>query len=276
MNQNHVTREKKSEVIAAAYFRSPNIENDSYKRFQITKTNNGFLLFQNNLHELWSLLNYILPNVFANSDDFDKWFDSDNCLRGNDDIVKRLHTILRPFMLRRIKSEVEKSLLPKEELKLFVGLTTIQRETYKKVLMKDVQSINSVNGKPSQKAINNIMMGLRKAANHPYLIENVEPGPPYTTDQHIVDSCGKMMVLDKLLAKLKSQGSRVVLFTQFVSMLNIFEDYFIWRDHKYCRLDGQNTYDERARSINEFNAANSEKFIFIISTRAGGLGRFFC
>lgn len=128
--------------------------------------------FQNNLHELWSLLNYLLPNVFASSDDFDTWFDSDNCLRGNDDIVKRLHTILRPFMLRRIKSEVEKSLLPKIELKLFVGLTTIQRETYKKVLMKDVQTISSL-GKASQKAINNILMELRKVANHPYLIEGI-------------------------------------------------------------------------------------------------------
>lgn len=113
-----------------------------------------------------------MPNVFASSDDFDTWFDSDNCLRGNDDIVKRLHTILRPFMLRRIKSEVEKSLLPKIELKLFVGMTTIQRETYKKVLMKDVQTVSSL-GKASQKAINNILMELRKVTNHPYLIEGI-------------------------------------------------------------------------------------------------------
>lgn len=217
-------------------------------------------------------MNYLLPSVFTDSDDFDTWFDSDNCLRGNVDIIKRLHTILRPFMLRRIKSEVEKSLLPKIELKLFVGLTTIQRETYKKVLMKDVQTVSAL-GQASQKAINNVLMELRKVANHPYLIDGIEPGPPYTTDMHLVNSCGKMMVLDKLLVKLKAQGSRVVLFSQFVLMLNVLEDYLMWRGYKYCRLDGNNTYDERAKSIDEFNAENSEKFVFILSTRAGGLGK---
>lgn len=226
---------------------------------------------QNNLHELWALLNYLLPEVFSSADDFDTWFDSDNCLSGNDDIVKRLHTILRPFMLRRIKADVEKSLLPKIEMKLFVGLTTLQRETYKKVLMKDIQTINAL-GKSSQKTINMILMELRKAANHPYLIDGIEPGPPYTTDQHLVDSCGKMMVLDKLLAKLKSQGSRVVLFSQFIIVLNLLEDYLIWRGFKYCRLDGNTSFADRQNSIDEFNAEKSEKFIFILSTRAGGLG----
>lgn len=216
-------------------------------------------------------MNYLLPDIFASSEDFDTWFDSDNCLSGNDEIVKRLHTILRPFMLRRIKSEVEKSLLPKIELKLFVGLTPLQRETYKKVLMKDVQTINAL-GQASQKSINSILMELRKAANHPYLIDGVEPGPPYITNQTLVDSCGKMMVLDKLLAKLQSQGSRVVVFTQFVLVLDLLEDYLDWRDYKYCRLDGSTAFEDRARSIDEFNAPNSEKFIFILSTRAGGLG----
>ncbi|XP_031616380.1 chromatin-remodeling complex ATPase chain Iswi-like [Contarinia nasturtii] len=227
---------------------------------------------QNNLHELWALLNYLLPTVFASSDDFDTWFDSNNCLRGNNDIVKRLHTILKPFMLRRMKADVEKTLLPKKELKLFVGLTSIQRQTYKKVLLKDIQTLNSVTGQLSQKVLKTIMMELRKAVNHPYLIDGVEPGPPYTTDQHLVDSCGKMMVLDKLLARLKAQGSRVVLFTQFVIMLNVFEDYLTWRGYQYCRLDGSTPFEDRVQSIEEFNAENSEKFIFILSTRAGGLG----
>lgn len=220
------------------------------------------------------MLNYLLPDVFGSANDFDTWFDSDNCLSGNDDIVKRLHTILGPFMLRRIKADVEKSLLPKIELKLFVGLTTLQRETYKKVLMKDIQTINAL-GQASQKAINSILMELRKAANHPYLIDGVEPGPPYTTDQHLIDSCGKMMVLDKLLAKLKSQGSRVVLFSQFVMVLNLLEDYLIWRGYNYCRLDGGTPSEDRCKSIAEFNAENSDKFIFILSTRAGGLGKLY-
>lgn len=148
---------------------------------------------QNNLHELWALLNFLLPDVFASADDFDTWFDSNDCLRGQNDVANRLRKILRPFMLRRIKADVEKSLLPKIEMKLFVGLTELQKETYKKVLVKEVKKMNEF-GEESAKAINNIVMELRKAANHPYLIDGVEPGPPYTTDDTLVNCCGKMMV----------------------------------------------------------------------------------
>lgn len=226
---------------------------------------------QNNLHELWALLNFLLPDVFASANDFDTWFDSDDCLRGNHDIVQRLRTILKPFMLRRIKSEVEKSLLPKIELKLFISLTPLQHETYKAVLLKEIKKINAF-GEQSTKPINMIVQELRKAANHPYLIENIEP-TPYTTDLHLITSCGKMMVLDKLLEKLKSQDSRVVMFSQLTMMLDILEDYLNWRGYKYRRLDGQTLYEERAKSIDEFNAENSDIFVFIISTRAGGLGK---
>lgn len=228
---------------------------------------------QNNLHELWALLNYLLPDIFKNAVDFDTWFDSDDCLAGNDDIVQRLHSILRPFMLRRVKAEVEKSLLPKKETKLFIGMTALQRELYCKVLRKDLSTIiNEERGQTSSQKLQQIMMALRKTANHPYLIDGVEEGPPYVTDDKMIQCCGKMMVLDKLLDKLKSQGSRVVLFSQFTLMLNIFEDYLNWRGYKYCRLDGTQRYDERAVSIDSFNANGSDIFIFLLSTRAGGLG----
>ncbi|XP_055320960.1 chromatin-remodeling complex ATPase chain Iswi-like [Sitodiplosis mosellana] len=239
------------------------------------KSDNRLLLtgtpLQNNLHELWALLNFLLPEVFASADDFDTWFDADDCLRGNHSIVQRLRTILQPFMLRRIKAEVEKSLLPKIETKLFVRLTPLQHKVYKTVLLKEVKKINAF-GEESTKAINMIVQELRKAANHPYLIDNIEPGPPYTTDMHLVTSCGKMLILDKLLAKLKSQGSRVVMFSQFTMLLDILEDYLGWRGYEYRRLDGQTPYEEREESIDQFNAENSDIFVFIISTRAGGLG----
>lgn len=227
---------------------------------------------QNSLHELWAMLNFLLPHIFKNAKDFDTWFDSDDCLAGNNDIVQRLHTILRPFMLRRIKADVEKSLLPKKETKLFVGLTTLQRDLYRKVLIKDLSTIIAVDGKPSRQKMQMVLMPLRKAAIHPYLIDGVEE-PPYVTDETIVKCSGKMMVLDKLLEKLKSQNSRVVLFSQFTSMLDILEDYLNWREYKYCRLDGNTKYDERAESIDNFNAKKSDIFIFLLSTRAGGLGK---
>lgn len=217
---------------------------------------------------MWALLNFLLPDVFASSDDFDTWFDSDDCLRGNNNIVQRLRTILKPFMLRRIKAEVEKSLLPKIERKLFIPMTPLQHETYKTVLLKEVKKINNF-GEESNKAIHMIVQELRKAANHPYLIDNIEPGPPFTTDMHLITSCGKMVILDSLLSMLKSEGSRVVMFSQFVIMLDILEDYLTFRGYEFRRLDGQTPYEERAESIDAFNAPGSDIFIFIISTRAG-------
>lgn len=229
--------------------------------------------FQNNLHELWVLLNYLLPDIFANAKDFDTWFDSDVCLSGNQKVVQRLHGILGTFMLRRIKADVEKSLLPKQESKLYVGMTDLQRKTYIDVLLRKVKTINSL-GEVSMKVINMIVMELRKAANHPYLIDEIEP-KPYTTDQHLVDSCGKLKVLDQLLERLKSQGSRVVLFSQFVIVLNIIEDYLVWKGYKFCRLDGSTPLAQRASDVDDFNAPNSDIFIFMISTRAGNLGMVF-
>lgn len=213
----------------------------------------------------------MLPDLFSCAGDFDKWFDSEECLNGNNEIVMRLHAILRPFMLRRMKSVVEKSLLPIVEMKLCVGMTVLQRETYKKILMKDVSIINAL-CKQAKKSISNLWTELRKVANHPYLVPDIEPGPPYTEDQHLVDNCGKMMVLDQLLAKLKSQGSRVLLFSQFKIVLNLLEDYFSWRGYKYCRFDGNTSHDDRQALIDDFNAENSDKFLFIATTRAGSLG----
>lgn len=82
-----------------------------------------------------------------------------------------------------------------------------------------------------------------------------------------------MVVLDKLLVKLKEQGSRVLIFSQFKIMLDILEDYIHWRNYEYCRLDGDTDYDTRTENIDAFNAENSSKFIFMLSTRAGGLGK---
>ncbi|TSK22479.1 SWI/SNF-related matrix-associated actin-dependent regulator of chromatin subfamily A member 5 [Bagarius yarrelli] len=238
------------------------------------KTTNRLLLtgtpLQNNLHELWALLNFLLPDVFNSSEDFDAWFDTNNCL-GDQELVERLHTVLRPFLLRRIKADVEKSLLPKKEVKMYVGLSKMQREWYTKILMKDIDILNSA-GKMDKMRLLNVLMQLRKCCNHPYLFDGAEPGPPYTTDLHLVVNSGKMAVLDKLLPKLKEQGSRVLIFSQMTRMLDILEDYCMWRNYGYCRLDGQTPHEERQISINAFNEPNSSKFLFMLSTRAGGLG----
>ena len=94
------------------------------------RTTNRLLLtgtpLQNNLHELWALLNFLLPDVFNSSEDFDSWFNQTNL--EDSKLVERLHAVLRPFLLRRLKSDVEKKLLPKKEIKIYVGLSKMQRE----------------------------------------------------------------------------------------------------------------------------------------------------
>ncbi|NXJ06849.1 SMCA1 protein, partial [Odontophorus gujanensis] len=233
------------------------IKNEKSKLSEIVrefKTTNRLLLtgtpLQNNLHELWALLNFLLPDVFNSAD----------VSRG-----------LEPFLLRRIKAEVEKSLPPKKEVKIYLGLSKMQREWYTRILMKDIDILNSA-GKMDKMRLLNILMQLRKCCNHPYLFDGAEPGPPYTTDTHLITNSGKMLVLDKLLAKLREQGSRVLLFSQMTRLLDILEDYCMWRGYEYCRLDGQTPHEEREEAIDTFNAPNSSKFIFMLSTRAGGLG----
>uniref|UniRef100_A0A1I7YKY5 Helicase ATP-binding domain-containing protein n=1 Tax=Steinernema glaseri TaxID=37863 RepID=A0A1I7YKY5_9BILA len=208
--------------------------------------------------------------MFTSADDFDSWF-SDSSMFNNSSLVQRLHQVLKPFLLRRLKSDVEKSLLPKKELKIYVGLSKMQREWYTKILMKDLDVVNGA-GKLEKARLMNILMHLRKCCNHPYLFDGAEPGPPYTTDQHLVDNSGKMVLLDKLLKKLKEQGSRVLIFSQMARMLDMLEDYCWWRQYAYCRLDGSTAHEDRQRAIDEYNREGSEKFVFMLTTRAGGLG----
>ncbi|KAF9321074.1 hypothetical protein BG003_003837 [Podila horticola] len=255
------------------------IKNENSQLSQIIRTfssKNRLLItgtpLQNNLHELWALLNFLLPDVFSSAEDFDAWFE----LQGGDQdrVVEQLHKVLRPFLLRRIKSDVEKSLLPKKEVNLYVGLTAMQRKWYQRILEKDIDAVNGAgaNKREGKTRLLNIVMQLRKCCNHPYLFDGAEPGPPYTTDQHIIDNAGKMVVLDKLLKRMKEQGSRVLLFSQMSRVLDILEDYCVFRGYEYCRIDGQTGHEDRVAAIDEYNKPDSSKFIFLLTTRAGGLG----
>ncbi|KAM4066099.1 SLIDE domain-containing protein [Hirsutella rhossiliensis] len=226
---------------------------------------------QNNLHELWALLNFLLPDVFGDAEAFDQWFSGQD--RDQDTVVQQLHRVLRPFLLRRVKSDVEKSLLPKKEVNLYLGMSEMQVKWYQKILEKDIDAVNGAGGKRESKTrLLNIVMQLRKCCNHPYLFEGAEPGPPYTTDEHLVYNAGKMVVLDKLLAKMQKQGSRVLIFSQMSRLLDILEDYCVFKQYKYCRIDGGTAHEDRIAAIDDYNKPGSEKFVFLLTTRAGGLG----
>ncbi|KAJ1679398.1 chromatin remodeling complex Adenosinetriphosphatase, partial [Spiromyces aspiralis] len=230
---------------------------------------------QNNLHELWALLNFLLPDVFGSADLFDEWFQTHEGEKGEsqDQLVQQLHKVLQPFLLRRVKRDVEHSLLPKKEINLYVGLTEMQRKWYRAVIERDISAVNGALGKREGKTrLQNIAMQLRKCCNHPYLFDGAEPGPPFTTDEHLVYNSGKMKVLDKLLRKLQAQGSRVLIFSQMSRMLDILEDYCMFRGYGYCRIDGGTNHEDRVTAIDDYNRPGSDKFIFLLTTRAGGLG----
>ncbi|XP_073526367.1 LOW QUALITY PROTEIN: uncharacterized protein [Phyllobates terribilis] len=242
------------------------------KTMRLFSTNYRLLItgtpLQNNLHELWALLNFLLPEIFSSAETFDEWFK----ISGENDqeeVVQQLHKVLRPFLLRRLKSDVEKGLPPKKETILKVGMSQMQKQYYKGLLQKDLEVVNAGG---ERKRLLNIAMQLRKCCNHPYLFQGAEPGPPYTTGDHLVTSAGKMVLLDKLLPKLKERGSRVLIFSQMTRLLDILEDYLLYRGHQYCRIDGNTGGEDRDASIEVFNKPGSEKFAFLLSTRAGGLG----
>ena len=234
---------------------------------------------QNNLHELWALLNFLLPEVFNQSDTFDQWFNTENEAARNN-VIKRLHTILQPFLLRRVKADVDKDIPPKTETKLYIGMTELQRQWYSKILLKDVDSLNALShgqGQHDKTRLMNMLMQLRKCTNHPYLFDGAEAGPPYVDGSHLWEQAGKMVLLDKLLTRLKQQGSRVLIFSQMTRMLDILEDYLFIKNNngagfEYCRIDGNTKTEDRDAAMDTFNAPDSSKFCFILSTRAGGLG----
>ena len=245
------------------------------------ETENRLLLtgtpLQNNLHELWALLNFILPDVFTSSEQFDEWFNLDvDDEQSKRRMIGQLHKLLRPFMLRRLKVDVEKSLPPKTETILFIPLSEVQKQVYKQILLRDLDVLNQSNRDKHENsgrtAILNIVMQLRKCCNHPYLFPNIEDRTLNPLGDHLYENCGKMVLLHKLLEKLKARDNRVLIFSQMTRMMDILEDYLLSQGYQYCRIDGNTTYDEREDRIADYNREGSSKFIFLLSTRAGGLG----
>jgi SWI/SNF-related matrix-associated actin-dependent regulator of chromatin subfamily A member 5 len=239
----------------------------------------------------------LLPDIFSSADQFDEWFNleiDDEDAKKN--MIEQLHKILRPFMLRRLKRDVAKGLPPKTETILMIGMSKMQKQLYKKLLLRDLDSIAGNNSGKNKTAILNIVMQLRKCCGHPYLFEGMENRTLDPLGEHLVENCGKLFMVDKLLKKLKERGSRVLIFTQMTRILDILEDYMVMRGYKvsntscqknrkyltvanlfvccvqYCRIDGNTNYEDREFAIDDFNREGSERFCFILSTRAGGLG----
>ncbi|EMD37878.1 chromodomain-helicase DNA-binding protein [Gelatoporia subvermispora B] len=223
---------------------------------------------QNNVKELLSLMHFLMPEKFLLTNEFDLT-DVDH-----EEKIKELHKQLESLMLRRLKKDVLTSLPTKNERILRVEMSGLQTHFYKNILTKNFQGlVKSANGNNNISLLN-IAMELKKAANHPYLFDGAETRTDNTEEtlKGLVMSSGKMVLLDKLLARLRQDGHRVLIFSQMVRMLDILSDYMSLRGYQHQRLDGMVSSEARKKSIAHFNAPGSPDFAFLLSTRAGGLG----
>ncbi|CDW88930.1 probable global transcription activator snf2l1 isoform 2 [Stylonychia lemnae] len=253
------------------------IKNDESVLSQVLrrfKTKHRILLtgtpLQNNLRELWALLNFLMPKLFDSAEEFKELFMIKSEDSGaQEQIIKQIHRLLRPFMLRRLKSDVEKNLPTKKEIYLFIGLSKLQKQLYKNILTGNIDVVNGVGDKIK---LLNVLMQLKKVCNHPYLFDKVEPGPPFIDGEHLIDNSMKFKVLDLLIPKLLNQGCKILIFSQMTRLLDILDDFLRFRGFQYCRIDGQTSANDREIRIEDFQKPDSTKQLFILSTRAGGLG----
>uniref|UniRef100_A0A4W3GS33 SWI/SNF related BAF chromatin remodeling complex subunit ATPase 4a n=1 Tax=Callorhinchus milii TaxID=7868 RepID=A0A4W3GS33_CALMI len=248
---------------------------------------------QNKLPELWALLNFLLPTIFKSCSTFEQWFNAPFAMTGekvdlNEEetilIIRRLHKVLRPFLLRRLKKEVEAQLPEKVEYVIKCDMSALQRVLYRHMQAKGVLltdgSEKDKKGKGGTKTLMNTIMQLRKICNHPYMFQHIEESfsehlgftGGIVQGADLYRASGKFELLDRILPKLRATNHKVLLFCQMTSLMTIMEDYFAYRSFKYLRLDGTTKSEDRGMLLKTFNEPGSHYFIFLLSTRAGGLG----
>eukprot|EP00743_Colponemidia_sp_Colp-15_P009048 GILK01009873.1.p1 GENE.GILK01009873.1~~GILK01009873.1.p1 ORF type:complete len:1268 (+),score=334.16 GILK01009873.1:244-3804(+) len=229
---------------------------------------------QNNTEELWSLLNYIEPERFASLTDFNREFGD----LASAEQVTRLHTMLKPYLLRRMKEEVEDSIPPLEDTIIDVELTGLQKAYYRALYDKNRSFLCKGVSRSAAPQLSNLEMELRKCCNHPYMINGVydKETDECKTQQDklkkMTDASGKMVLLSKLLPKLKDENHKVLVFSQFTKMLDLLEEWVSDMGYIYERLDGAVQGNQRQAAIDRFNSPDLKRFVFLLSTKAGGLG----
>ncbi|CAA7268012.1 unnamed protein product [Cyclocybe aegerita] len=229
----------------------------------------------NNIRELFNLMNFLDPEEWRDLEALEKQHEV-----LDEELVKQLHTRLRPYFLRRIKSEVLE-LPPKNEVIVPISMAPLQREVYRSILthnadiLKGLTQPGAAQNAPAKTRINNVLMQLRKCLQHPYIYdEDIEPRDVTPQEMHekLIDASGKLRFLKSLLPKLKERGHRVLLFSQLVIALNVVEDFLAGEGYKFLRLDGNTKNNVRQKIMDEYNKPGSEYFIFLLTTRAGGVG----
>ena len=255
---------------------------------------------QNDLSELWALLNLLLPHVFDSFSQFQSWFDTGGGAaqaQGGPDawlarekrviVISRLHQILEPFMLRRRVEDVERKLPPKIAHVVYAPMSAYQGAAYDWVRSTSTLRCDpafligaAARANRAYAPLQNKAMELRKLVNHPCLSYPPERGGHLSAGEPLVRTCGKLWLLDRMLVKLHATGHRVLLFSTMTKMLDTLELYLGWRASQaggslrlpWCRIDGTTSLEDRETAINAFNAPDSPLFLFLLSIRAAGRG----
>jgi SNF2 family DNA or RNA helicase len=232
---------------------------------------------QNNLGEMFNLLNFLQPDTFPSLSAFEEKFND----LTNADKVDELRKLVAPHMLRRLKKDALQNLPPKTELVVPVELSPIQAEYYRAMLTKNYKVLfnmgkgTSGSSASHQQSLLNIVMQLRKICNHPYLIAGTEPesGSQEVLHAMRIKASAKLSLLHLMLRHLCACGHRVLIFSQMTKLLDILEDYILdeFGSETYERVDGSVSVTERQAAIARFNE-DKTRFVFLLSTRSCGLG----
>ena len=237
---------------------------------------------QNNLNELWTLLNFLQPEIFNDHEIFETWFNAKTLHEDADEkarlvaqeekssVLASIHRTIAPFLLRRVKAEVELSIPPKVEVVVYCPLTIAQAKQYLMIRDKLVRTKKKAarEGEGLGSYVMQYMVDLRSAISHPFILD---PPREAASAEAMVEVCGKLQVLHQLLPRLRAAGHKTLIFSQMTRMLDILADYLDSSGIDYCSLDGRMGYQERQQNIERFTV-EAGVMVFLLSTRAGGLG----